>query len=170
MFRFHLTRASLAALITLSIAPGVILIIEVIERLSKGRTLATTSTIERFARDLPRITGIFGMLVLMVAALMTVLWLLPATRRWFRRSWVAAIAGAVCGVLLTWPWMESFSIFFPFRSPMTWERFVEAAPILMPLAAFPAALFAFLHAFFVNSAIAKKKWLEEQGRDVPGGA
>jgi hypothetical protein len=168
MFRFHLTRASLAAAITLSIAPAVILIIEVVERLVKGRGMATGRTIERFAQDMPRITGIFGMLVLMAAALMVVLWLLPATRRWFARSWVAGIAGAVCGVLMTWPWMHSFTLFFPYRSPVTWEKFIEAAPILMPLAAFPAGLFAFLHAFFVNRAVGRMKWLEEQGRDVPG--
>ncbi|RYD25890.1 MAG: hypothetical protein EOP87_23640 [Verrucomicrobiaceae bacterium] len=161
MYPLHFPRALWAAAITLSIAPAVVLIIEVIERLARGRAAATTSTVERFVEDLPRITGIFCMLLMMVTVPMLLLWLLPATRRWFRRPWVAAIAGAVCGVLLTWPWMESFSLFFPFRLELTWERFIDAAPLLVPLAALPSSLYAFLHAFFINSAIAKKKWLEE---------
>jgi phosphate/sulfate permease len=166
MVRLHFTRALLAAFITLSIAPAAILVIELTSRLAKGRMISGT-TLERFTRDLPRITAIFGMLLLMTTVLMAVLWLLPTTRRWFQRSWVAGIAGAACGLLLTWPWAESFSLILPHPSPVTWEKFIEAAPILLPFAAISAGLFAFLHAFFVNRAVAKEQWLADLRRDAP---
>ncbi|WAC18914.1 hypothetical protein OVA24_16910 [Luteolibacter sp. SL250] len=168
MSHLHFTRALWAAGITLSMAPAVILIIEIVERLVRGRTVVSASMLERFVDEVPRMTGIFGVLLLMAAVPMVVLWRLSATRGWFGRSWVAGVAGAVCGVLLVWPWMVSFAIFFPYRPAMTWDDFREAAPILAPLAALAAGLCAFLHAFFVNRAIGKMKWLEEQGRDVPG--
>ena len=159
MLRLHITRALLAAAITCAMAPSFLLLWIVVADLWQGGRFPSPGFFKDFSEDVPYILLIFGVLVLIVAGPMTALWILPLTRRWFRHPWAAAIAGAIIGMLLSRIWTYGVPLVTD-SGHIDDREFFRMLPFYLTLSAATGALAAFLHAFFIQRAIAKRKWLE----------
>ena len=159
MLRLHLTRALLAAAITSAMAPSFLLVWITVAELWRTGTFPSPGLFKSFSKAVPDLLAIFGVLVLIVAGPMTALWILPLTRRWFRHPWAAAIAGAIIGMLLSRIWIYGVPLVTD-SGHIDDREFFRMLPFYLTLSAATGAPAAFLHAFFIQRALAKRKWLE----------
>ncbi len=162
MVRLHLTRALLAAAITLCVMPVVVSIIVAMVWVADGYPPSIKEVVEHYIGWLPIYIMELGVLIVLIMVVGPISWILPALRRSLTRPWVAAIVGAACGILLTWPWMAFVYTFVVSESGLQWAYFVRMLPFRALVAAITGALHFFLHSFFIRQALRKKAWLETQ--------
>jgi len=165
----HLLRALIACGITSLVFPTFFFFFDLTERILRGRALFDHIMIARFTDIAPKMILMSLLLLLYIAVPMVLLWLLPAARRWFSRSWIAAIAGTVCGMLLSYAWLASFQPVFSLGVPVTWHQYRRALPVLLPMTAIIGGLSTFIHAFLTNRAEAKGKWLASRKEEAVAG-
>lgn len=156
----HLTRALLAAAITCSIAPFVLLLWFVIGDLSIGWRSSITDIFTDFVKMAPELVGIFALLILFVGLSLAALHAIPVIRRRVAVPWIAALTGAILGMLLSPAWVLSVDYFTD--GTMDIGHYFDQLPLFLTLSAITGAVFTFLHAFFVQRALAKKAWLAKQ--------
>lgn len=157
----HLTRALLAAAITCTIGPFIVLIWALTIDAAETHGMSAGMIIGAFVETSPLFVLSFIALVVLISLPMALLWCIPRIRHSFRRPWVASIAGAIAGVLLSIPWSMVISLI----SGDQWDFYYSYRKdigLYLIASATSGALYAFLHAFFIRQALAKREWLAIQ--------
>jgi len=161
--------AFLSAVITLTIAASVVAVVNFLmfwKALGAPLRDALLMEMELILHTL----GDTAVLIGLICALVLLLWTVPVLRRRLQLPWIAAIAGSLCGLLVSPLWMfitigisttassDTLTI-IQNPEPFSWQLYFNGLPYICPIVILSGALFAFLHAFFTRRFLARKTWL-----------
>ncbi|WAC18917.1 hypothetical protein OVA24_16925 [Luteolibacter sp. SL250] len=160
MLRLHLSRALLAAGISLMFCSALPLVLHIGGGLLGGRGFPVHMELRWILEQQVQVMIIFAALPLLLTFPLAALWFAGHTRRTLSVPWMAAVCGGCLGILLSPAWYMIGTVLDQGGCALSVDDYLDGLHFLGPVSAITGALYFFLHSFFIRQALGKKAWLE----------